>query len=74
MREEENQSSPKKRGEDSKGDEAKRKSKEEGEEEGQGVDETKDGQQVLDLDASSRNNTPSAQQSNKICSKSNARF
>ena len=36
MREEENQSSPKKRGEDSKGDEAKRKSKEEGEEEGRG--------------------------------------
>ena len=43
-------------------------------EEGRGVDGIKDGQQVLDLDASSRNNTPSAQQSNKICSKSNDRF
>ena len=74
MREEENQSSPKKRGEDSKGDEAKRKSKEEGEEEGQGVDGTKDGQQVLDLDASSHKKNPSAQRSNETCSDSNDRL
>lgn len=74
MREEENQSSPKKRGEDSKGDEAKRKSKEEGEEEGRGKEETKDGEQVLDLDASSHKKNPSAQQANETCSKSNDRF
>ena len=74
MREEENQSSPKKRGEDSKGDEAKRQSKEEGEEEGQGVDGTKDGQQVLDLDASSHKKNPSAQQANEICTETNVRF
>ena len=43
-------------------------------EEGQGKEETKDGQQVLDLDASSHKNNPSAQQTNEICTETNVRF
>ena len=48
--------------------------REEGEEEGQGVDGTKDVQQVLALDASSHKKNPSAQQSNEICTETNVRF
>ena len=75
MREEENRSKKMEGDEkEGKGDEAKRKSKEEGEEEGQGVDGTKDVQQVLALDASSHKKNPSAQQSNEICTETNVRF
>lgn len=43
-------------------------------EEGQGVDGTKDVQQVLDLDASSHIDSTTAQQANEICSETNVRF
>ena len=75
MREEENRSKKMEGDEkEGKGDEAKRKSKEEGDEHGQGVDGTKDVQQVLALDASSHKKNPSAQQSNETCSDSNDRL